>query len=78
MKKLTRIHLHNLSQAELAKREENMLKGGIDYPCVCMMLCSCKYEGTPEKPSDYFHGTASKVDTDNANQPMDLGVASMA
>ena len=49
MKKLTQISLHNLSQAELAKKEENLLRGG-EYTCACAgagCLCASFYqEGT--------------------------------
>lgn len=76
MKKLTRIHLHNLSQAELAKREENLLKGGINLPCVCVVACTCKYAGAQEGPNDSFYGGSSKDVSDGANQPGDLGVGS--
>ena len=41
MKKLTKISLHNLSQAELAKKEENLLRGG-QFSCACAgAACFC-------------------------------------
>lgn len=45
MKKLSKISLHNLSQAELAKKGQSLLKGGIDLPTVCIVACGCKYAG---------------------------------
>lgn len=60
MKKLSKISLHNLSQAELVKREQNMLKGGVDIPQVCIVVCSCRYAGEKEGPDDSFYGGQSK------------------
>lgn len=67
MKKLFKINLHNLSQAELSRREENLLRGGnepeIDYgtlPCVCVHACTCKYAGEQEGPGDSYYGGSSK------------------
>lgn len=47
MKKLNKISLHNLSQAELAKREANLLKGG-EHTCACASggVCTCNNAGT--------------------------------
>lgn len=36
MKKLRKMNLHNLSRAEMAKKEMNALKGGIYCHCTCM------------------------------------------
>lgn len=69
MKKLSKISLHNLSQAELVKREQNMLKGGFDLPQVCIVICSCKYAGEKEGPGDSFYGGQSKDVCQGANQP---------
>ena len=73
MKKLMRISLHNLSQAELSKREENLLRGG-EYtydggwlPCVCVVGCTCLYEGAQEGPDDQYYGGASKETSGAAN-----------
>lgn len=69
MKKLNRINLHKLSQAELAKREENLLKGGNGYTCSCAgyVNCGCKYAGEQEGSDDSFHGGSSSTDNSNAN-----------
>lgn len=75
MKKLNRINLHNLSQVELAKREEKLLKGGngtIDggtLPCVCVVGCSCLYEGEQEGPDDPYYGGSSKEVSGEINKP---------
>lgn len=37
MKKLNKISLHNLSQAEMASREQNLVRGG--YTCACASVC---------------------------------------
>ena len=37
MKKLNKISLHNLSQTEMANREQKMLKGG--RLCACVGVC---------------------------------------
>lgn len=69
MKKLSRISLHNLSQAEMVKREQNLLKGGVDLPCVCIISCSCRYVGEKENDYDSFYGGSSKGASGAANQP---------
>ena len=71
MKKIMRICLHNLSQAELSKREENLLRGG-DYEggtldCVCIVSCLCLYEGEKEGPDDAYYGGSSKEASGYAN-----------
>ena len=69
MKKLTKINLHNLSQAELSNHEKNLLRGG-DYPvyaCVCGLGCSCLYAGEKEGDDDAYYGGASKQDSAYAN-----------
>lgn len=66
MKKLNRINLHNLSQAELAKREKNLLRGG-GCACGCSYDCLCKYEGPQTDINDPFYGGSSTHDNDNAN-----------
>ena len=68
MKKLNRINLHNLSKAELAKREEKLLRGGdgtIDGGTigpVCITPCSCLYEGPKENEYDAYYGGAAQSD----------------
>ena len=73
MKKRLLINLHNLSQAELAKREESLLKGGNEpiargsLPCVCVVGCSCLYDGGQEGPDDPYYGGSTKEDSSKAN-----------
>lgn len=67
MKKLNRINLHKLSQAELAKREENLLKGGNDIAIECYSSCPCAYAGGKEDNNDSFHGGSSTIDNADAN-----------
>ena len=70
MKKLSKISLHNLSQAELAKREENLLRGGgnsTNIPCVCVVGCTCLYAGEQEGPDDSYYGGSSKEVSMEAN-----------
>lgn len=64
MKKLSRISLHNLSQSEMAKREQNLLKGGV---VICAGICSCKYEGKKEDDYDSFYGGSDTYSNGNAN-----------
>ena len=41
MKKLKKINLHNLSQAEMASSELNLLRGGSGaYKCACVSICA--------------------------------------
>ena len=69
MKKLSKISLHNLSQAELSRREENLLRGGACpvCGCVCGNGCSCLYAGEKENEYDEYYGGASKDDNGYAN-----------
>lgn len=67
MKKLSKISLHNLSQAELVKREQNMLKGGGDFWTVCATNCGCKYAGDKEDSNDSYYGGSSTNDNSSAN-----------
>lgn len=71
MKKLNRINLHNLSQAELAKREENLLKGGNSCQCDAACggrNCGCLYAGTQTGNNDSHYGGSSSNDNFVANQ----------
>lgn len=65
MKKLTKINLLNLSQTEMAKRQESMLKGGEDLPCACVFGCACRYAGDKEGPDDSFYGGSSHQNVDD-------------
>lgn len=73
MKKRLLINLHNLSQAELAKRDKSLLKGGNEpiaggtLPCVCVVGCSCLYDGEQEGPDDPYYGGSTKEDSSKAN-----------
>lgn len=67
MKKLSRINLHNLSQAELAKREEKLLRGGGHVQCACAgsVYCGCKYAGAQNGSNDsYFGGSGTDANFD--------------
>ena len=68
MKKLTKISLQNLSQSELAKKEQSLLKGGYDLPGVCVISCLCRYAGEQEGPDDSYYGGSSKEVSGKANQ----------
>lgn len=67
MRKLNKISLHNLSQAELARREENLLKGG-EYTCVCTGsgVCECENTGISNGSLDYYTNPVT-VSTENSN-----------
>ena len=68
MKKLSKISLHNLSQAELAKREENLLKGGNQRITItCYSSCPCAYAGEQEDENDSHYEGASTIDNADAN-----------
>lgn len=82
MKKLTKLSLHDLSQAEMAKRELNVLKGGQWSTCACKLPCPCKYAGEKENDNDSFYGGASHDANYKANggseaQSLDVYVAAM-
>ena len=64
MKKLSRISLHT----EMAKREQNMLRGGsCSCTCTCGYGCPCKYAGDKEGPNDSYYGGSSVQDNNNHN-----------
>lgn len=77
MKKLKRISLNDLSQAEMLKKEMNMLKGGAIIRkdpttkfavCLCSDgLCTCSYEGPKEGPDDDKWGGSSTSANREAN-----------
>lgn len=64
MKKLKKISLQNLVQDEMAKREQNMLKGGA---CACATGCGCAYAGEQSGPNDSYYGGSSTDDNADAN-----------
>jgi len=64
MKKMKKISLHNLSQIELKKREQNLLKGGA---CACIGICLCLYAGPKENSNDSYYGGSSTNDNESAN-----------
>lgn len=71
MKKLTKINLHNLSQAELSRREENLLRGGEGF-CICAGACSgancgCLYYGEQTDKYDSYYGGSNTNDNNVAN-----------
>ncbi|WP_080903090.1 TIGR04149 family rSAM-modified RiPP [Parabacteroides sp. Marseille-P3160] len=51
MKKLGKLKLHDLSKAEMGKREQNVIKGG-------RCICNCRYAGTQSDPTDSYYGGA--------------------
>ena len=68
MKKLSKINLHNLSQVELSKREENLLRGGLSACyCMCSTTCGCLYEGEKEDEYDAYYGGSSSDDNGKSN-----------
>ena len=70
MKKLNCINLHKLSQAELAKREEKLLKGGTSCQCDATCggrNCGCLYAGDQTGNDDSFFGGSSSNDNYTAN-----------
>lgn len=68
MRKLGKISLQNLGQAEMEKRELNALKGGYCICwCNCNMNCGCKYEGGASGPDDSFYGGSSQAVSDYAS-----------
>lgn len=68
MKKLSKINLHNLSQAELSKREENLLRGGSSSCiCSCGTYCGCLYEGKKEDDYDSYYGGSTSYNNGQAN-----------
>ena len=72
--KLGRISLLQLSKAEMEKRQQNMLRGGNDdiidklLPCVCVLVCACKYAGFQEGPDDSYNGGSSKENSGAKNE----------
>lgn len=54
MKKISKINLHKLSQAELAEKEQAMLMGG---KCGCVYMCAGDACGCPEDIQGGFHSS---------------------
>lgn len=52
--KLNKISLQNLSQAEMAKKEQNLLRGGRKL-CPCAGSCACT--GYATSSSGYYEGS---------------------
>lgn len=69
MKKLNKISLHNLSQAELAKREANLLRGG-EYTCACAggAICACSTDYEEGEPEYYTDPVTMYVEDINFNK----------
>ncbi|MBC5632933.1 TIGR04149 family rSAM-modified RiPP [Parabacteroides hominis] len=65
MRELKRLSLHNLSQAEIAKKRQSLLKGGSGSVSVC--LCGCRYAGGQSGPDDSYYGGSSDIDNGDAN-----------
>lgn len=62
MKKLSKLKLTSLSQQELSKKEQSVLKGG------CIFCgCGCHYAGSQSDPNDSYYGGSSSGDNDSAN-----------
>ena len=70
MKKIGKLSLHDLSQAEIAKKEMNALKGGQECSCTCSCYyaCPCKYAGSQEGPDDSYYGGSSVNANHTANE----------
>lgn len=65
MKHLSKIGLHDLSQAELAKKEQDLVRGG--SLCGCVAVCGCLYFGPKEDDNDSFYGGSSQLVSEDAN-----------
>lgn len=70
MKKLKKLSLHHLSQAEISKKEMSTLTGGGGW-CTCRYLCNCscpcRYAGAQEGPYDSYYGGSSTEANHDAN-----------
>ena len=75
MKKLNKISLYNLSQAELAKREENLLRGG-EYTCACAVgaVCQCSTDYEEGEKEYYTDPVTMYVEENNFNAQVTLTV----
>lgn len=67
MKKLGKLNLHNLAQSEMAKREQNVIRGG-----ACGCPCPCSYAGPKEGPGDSHYGGSSSEDNGWANSGINM------
>lgn len=63
---MTKLSLHDLSQAELAKKEQNLVRGG-SARCGCGITCGCLYAGPKEDENDSFYGGSSFYANEDAN-----------
>lgn len=62
MKKLSKLKLTSLSQEELSKKEQSVLKGGCWF-----CSCGCKYAGSQSGSGDSHYGGSSTGSNDSAN-----------
>ena len=53
--KLSKISLQNLSQADMTKKEQSLLRGGGEKLCPCAGSCACTGYATSE--SYYYEGS---------------------
>lgn len=78
MKKLSKINLSDLGQAEMQKKEMSMIRGGMmeteepviptDHYCLCSDgKCPCEYEGTKSGPDDDKWGGSSTAENLKGN-----------
>jgi natural product precursor len=65
MKSLSKLKLHDLSKAEMEKKELKLIKGG--FFCHSSCSCPCLYEGTKSDPTDSYYGGSSTSDNSDAN-----------
>lgn len=77
MKNVKKIKLHNLSQAEMADKEMNLLKGGSGLPGYCISICldsicKCAEDGSGVFPADkttqQTYESSSITDENNAEK----------
>lgn len=77
MKKIKKIRLHDLSQAEMADKEQNILRGGAVY-CISICLdavCKCNEEGDG---SGYFPTSDSSTNNASSIYEKDVSYATQS
>lgn len=78
MKNVKKIKLHNLSQAEMADKEMNLLKGGSGLPGYCISICLDAICKCPEDSSGVFTTDYTILETHDSSSTTQEDISNAA
>lgn len=78
MKTVKKIKLHNLSQAEMADKEMNLLKGGSGLSGYCISICLDAVCKCAEERSGTFPASESTRQTYDSTSESEKGISNLA